>query len=104
MAWLALLLAAAFEIGFTTSLRFVDQFRNLPAVAAFVVCITASLGLVEFAARTIPLGTAYAIWTGIGAAGTVAIGMIWFGEPVSAARIGLIAAIIVAAALLKLTG
>lgn len=86
MAWLALIAGGLFEVGFTTSLRFVDGFRNGPWVAAFLVSVTLSMGLLEYAGRTIPLGTAYAIWAGIGAAGTAIVGIAWFGEPASVVR------------------
>lgn len=103
MAWLFLVLGGAFEVGFTTPLRHVDGFRNLTATAGFLVCVVLSLALLEIANRTIPPGTAYAIWTGIGAIGTVVIGMIWFGEPASAIRVALILGIVGCAAGLKLT-
>ncbi len=74
MAWLYLMLASLFEVGFTTTLRLSDSFRNLPATAGFLVCVFLSLLFLELANRSIPLGTAYAIWTGIGAIGTVVIG------------------------------
>ena len=98
MAWLALVLGGLFEVGFTTSLRFVEGFRNVPWVLAFLFAVTMSMGLLEYAGRTIPLGTAYAIWAGVGAAGTVVVGMIWFGESTSPVRLlllgGLIACIV----------
>jgi quaternary ammonium compound-resistance protein SugE len=103
MAWLWLILGGMFEVGFTTSLRFVDGFRNLPWTLAFLVSVGLSMALLEIAARTIPMGTAYAVWTGIGAIGTVAIGMIWFGEPATTVRALLIFVIIAAIAGLKLT-
>ncbi len=103
MAWVYLIVGGLFEVGFTTSLRFVDNYKNLPAVAAFLVCVTLSLVFLELASKTIPLGTAYAIWTGMGAAGTVGIGMIWFHEPTSVLRGLLIAGIIGCAIGLKLT-
>ena len=103
MAWLYLMLAAAFEVGFTTTLRLSDNFRNLPATGGFIVCVVLSLWFLELANRAIPLGTAYAIWTGIGALGTVVIGMIWFGEPATAVRFALIAGIIGCAIGLKVT-
>jgi len=103
MAWFWLILGGAFEVGFTTSLRFVDGFRNLPWTIAFLVSVGLSMALLELAARTIPMGTAYAVWTGIGAIGTVVIGMIWFGEPATTVRVLLILAIIAAIAGLKLT-
>ncbi len=103
MAWVLLMLGGLFEVGFTTSLRFVDGFRNIPWTATFLVSVSISMGLLEYAARTIPMGTAYAIWGGIGAAGTVIVGIWFFGEPVNSARILLIFVIVVAIAGLRLT-
>ena len=71
MAWFWLILGGLFEVGFTTSLRFVDGFRNLPWTLAFLVSVAISMALLELASRTIPMGTAYAVWGGIGAIGTV---------------------------------
>ncbi|HEX8256022.1 MAG TPA: multidrug efflux SMR transporter [Allosphingosinicella sp.] len=87
MAWALLLLGGLFEVGFTTCLRFVEGFRNLPWTLGFLASVTLSMGLLEYAARTIPMGTAYVVWGGIGAIGTVAVGMIWFGEPTTTLRI-----------------
>ncbi len=81
MAWFWLILGGLFEVGFTTSLRFVDGFRNVPWTIAFLVSVTISMGLLELAARTIPMGTAYAVWGGIGAVGTVIVGIAFFDEP-----------------------
>ena len=103
MAWLWLILGGVFEIGFTTSLRFVDGFRNLPWTLAFLASVTVSMALLEVAARTIPMGTAYAVWGGIGAIGTVAVGMLWFGEPATTVRMLLIFVIVAAIAGLRLT-
>jgi quaternary ammonium compound-resistance protein SugE len=103
MAWFLLILGGLFEVGFTTSLRFVDGFRNWPWTAAFLVSVTLSMGLLEYAARTIPMGTAYAVWGGIGAVGTVIVGMAWFGEPTTTVRVLLILAIVAAIAGLRLT-
>ena len=94
MAWLWLILGGLFEVGFTTSLRFVDGFRNVPWTLAFLGSVAVSMGLLEFASRSIAMGTAYAVWGGIGAVGTVLAGMAWFGEPVSSLRLVLIASII----------
>ncbi len=103
MAWLWLIIGGLFEVGFTTSLRFVDGFRNVGWTIVFLVSVTISMALLELAARTIPMGTAYAVWGGIGAVGTVAVGMIWFGEPTAMVRILLIFAIVMAIAGLRLT-
>ena len=103
MAWFYLIIGGLFEIGFTTSLRFVDGFRNLPWTLAFLVSVGISMALLELAARQIPLGTAYAVWGGIGAVGTVMVGMIWFDEPATTIRLLLILAIVAAIAALRLT-
>ena len=94
MAWFLLILGGLFEVGFTTSLRFVDGFRNLPWTGAFLASVTLSMGLLEVAARSIPMGTAYAVWGGIGALGTVLVGILFFGEPFSLARLLLIAGLL----------
>ena len=98
MAWTILVIGGLFEVGFTTSLRFVDGFRNLGWTLAFLASVTLSMALLEYAARTIPMGTAYAVWGGIGAAGTVIVGICFFGESLGAIRLilllGLIACIV----------
>lgn len=104
MAWLWLIIGGLFEVGFTTSLRFVDGFRNAAWTIAFLASVTVSMGLLEWASRTIPMGTAYAVWGGIGAVGTVAVGMAFFGEPVSSIRLVLIALIVGAIGALRTTG
>ena len=86
-AWIVLLIGGCFEVGFTTCLRFVDGFRNLPWTIGFLISVAISMTLLEVAARTIPMGTAYAVWGGIGALGTVLVGIIWFGEPAGSVRI-----------------
>lgn len=103
MAWAWLILGGLFEVGFTTSLRFVDGFRNWPWTIAFLVSVTISMGLLELAARSIPMGTAYAVWGGIGAVGTVLVGILWFNEPAGTVRVLLILAIVAAIAGLRLT-
>ena len=101
LAWALLLLGGLFEVGFTTSLRFVEGFRNGPWVAAFVVCVTASMLLLQQAARVIPMATAYAVWVGIGAAGTLGVGYM-LGEPIGPVRLLLVVLIIAAVIGLKL--
>ena len=102
MAWLFLILGGCFEVGFTTCLRFVDGFRNIPWTLGFLASVSLSMGLLEVASRAIPMGTAYAVWGGIGALGTVVVGMIWFGEPINAVRLLLIAGLVGCIAGLKL--
>ena len=103
MAWFWLILGGLFEVGFTTSLRFVDGFRNLPWAIVFLVSVAISMALLELAARSIPMGTAYAVWGGIGAVGTVVVGILFFNEPSTLVRILLIFGIVAAIAGLKFT-
>src|SRR5215212_4534966 len=103
MPWLWLIVGGLFEVGFTTALRFVDGFRNLPWTLAFLVSAYISMALLELASRSIPMGTAYAVWAGIGAVGTVLVGILFFAEPASLLRVLLIFAIVAAIAGLKLT-
>ena len=103
MAWLWLIVGGLFEVGFTTSLRFVDGFRNVPWTIAFLVSVAISMALLEFASRSIPMGTAYAVWGGIGAVGTVVVGIAFFDEPGTLIRMLLILAIVAAIAGLRLT-
>jgi quaternary ammonium compound-resistance protein SugE len=103
MAWALLILGGFFEVGFTTTLRYVDGFRNLPWTLAFLVSVAISMALLEYAARTIPMGTAYAVWGGIGAIGTVCVGMLWFGEPATTVRMLMIFGIVFCIAGLRLT-
>ena len=103
MAWFWLILGGVFEVGFTTALRFVDGFRNVPWTLAFLVSVAISMALLELAARSIPMGTAYAVWGGIGALGTVVVGILWFDEPATLIRLLLILMIVAAIAGLRLT-
>ncbi len=102
MAWLWLCIGGLFEVGFTTSLRFVDGFRNVPWTFTFLVSVALSMGLLEYAARTIPMGTAYAVWGGIGAAGTVLVGIAFFGESLGTIRLLLLVGLIFCIVGLKL--
>ena len=81
MAWVWLIVGGLFEVGFTTSLRFVDGFRNVPWTIVFLISVGISMALLELAARTIPMGTAYAVWGGIGAVGTVLVGIAFSRNP-----------------------
>ncbi len=81
MAWLYLILGGLFEVGFTTCLGLSNNFRHAGWTVAFLISVTLSMILLGKAAQTIPLGTAYAVWTGIGAVGTVLVGMVLFKEP-----------------------
>lgn len=87
MHWTLLFVAAVFEIAWAVGLKYVDGFTRLWPSVAVVAAMLISMGLLALAARGLPIGTAYAIWTGIGAAGTAIGGMILFDEPASAARV-----------------
>lgn len=81
MAWFYLVLAGLFEVAFTTSLKLSNNFTNLRWSIGFFISITLSFVLLNKAVQTIPMGTGYAVWTGIGAVGTTIIGIILFKEP-----------------------
>lgn len=98
MVWLVLGLAGLFEIAWAVGIKYTEGFSRLWPSVGTVAAMVASVLLLGHAVKTLPLGTAYAIWTGIGAVGTALAGMALFGEAVTAARlvcIGLIAAGIV---------
>jgi len=103
MAWLFLLIAGFFEIVWAISLKYTDGFTRLWPSVATVVAMGISMVCIAFALRTIPMGTAYAMWTGIGAAGTVIVGIMWFNEPHGAVRILSLVAIIIGIIGLKLS-
>jgi quaternary ammonium compound-resistance protein SugE len=103
MAWIWLIIGGLFEVGFTTSLRFVEGFRNVTWTLAFLVSVAISMALLELAARTIPMGTAYAVWGGIGAVGTVLVGIAFFNEPATLIRALLILTIVAAIAGLRVS-
>ncbi|MFI9651170.1 SMR family transporter [Guyparkeria halopsychrophila] len=94
-AWLLLLAAGLLEIIWATGLRFTDGFSRLLPTVAVLVIAWLSFYLLAVAMRDIPMGTAYAIWTGIGATGVAMIGILWFKEPASLARLGFIAMIVI---------
>lgn len=81
MAWTYLIIAGLFEVGFTTSLKMSNNFSQRWWSLMFFICITLSFHFLNKAIQEIPIGTAYAVWTGIGATGTVIIGMTFFKEP-----------------------
>jgi quaternary ammonium compound-resistance protein SugE len=101
MAWIYLLLAGAFEVGFTTAIRFIDGWKPWPFLL-FLACAVASAIFLYKALDSIPLGTAYAVWTGIGAAGTVLLGIVFFKEPADTLRLLFLATLIASILGLKL--
>ena len=102
-AWLILLAAGLLEIVWATGLRFTDGFSRLVPTVIVLAIAWASFYLLALAMREIPMGTAYAIWTGIGATGVAILGILWFKEPATAARLGFIALIVVGIVGLKWT-
>lgn len=80
MAWLILIIAGLFEVGFTTCLKLSNNFSDWRWTAGFLFCATLSFILLSKAAQTLPLGTSYAVWTGVGAAGTALVGILFFKE------------------------
>lgn len=94
MSWFFLVLAGLFEVGFTTCLKLSDSFSRLWPSLGFIFCAVVSFWLLTRATQTIPLGTAYAVWTGIGAFGTAVIGIYAFGDPATALRLVFLAVLI----------
>jgi quaternary ammonium compound-resistance protein SugE len=95
MAWVLLFVAGLFEIGWAVGLKYTDGFTRPWPTLATAIALVASMALLGLAARTLPIGSAYAVWTGIGAAGTAVAGIWLFNEPATTVRllcIGLIVA------------
>lgn len=101
MPWILLLLASLFEIAWAVGLKFTGGFTRFWPSVGTVAALVISVGLLGVAAKSIPIGTAYAVWTGIGAAGTVLCGIALLGEPVSATRLACVGLILTGAIGLK---
>src|SRR5215204_1009677 len=97
MPWVLLLAAGVFETGFAVMLKLSDGFSKLLPTILFCVFALVSFGLLNLALRDLPVGTAYAVWTGIGAAGTAVVGILALGEPSDALRIVCISLIVIGA-------
>jgi quaternary ammonium compound-resistance protein SugE len=94
MAWFVLFIAGLFEIGWAVGLKFTEGFtRPIPTILTGV-SLVASMGLLGWAVKTLPLGTAYAVWTGVGAVGTAVVGILVFKEPATAGRLVCLALIV----------
>ena len=104
MAWVLLGLAGLLEVGFAVSLSYSNGCSRVGPSLLFVAFGAASLVLLNLAVKTLPIGTAYAVWTGVGAAGTALLGIMLLGEPADALRLACIALIVVAVIGLQLTG
>ena len=94
MAWIYLLVAGVLEVGWAVGLKYTDGFSRLVPSVLTAGCMIASLGMLGLALKSLPLGTAYAIWTGVGTVGTVILGIALFGEPAGALRLVCIALIV----------
>ncbi|MEO3891619.1 multidrug efflux SMR transporter [Nonomuraea sp. B5E05] len=94
MAWILLVLAGLFEIAMALSLKLSNGFTHLAWTLSFLGTAVLSFGLLSYALKTLEVGTAYAVWTGVGAAGTAILGMIAMGDEVSLPRIACIALIL----------
>lgn len=103
MAWGALVLAGIFEIGWAIGLKYTDGFTRLWPTAATVAAMVISFALLGVAVKAIPVGTAYAVWVGIGAVGTAILGMVLLGEAVNAGRVVSLGLVVVGIIGLKLT-
>ena len=103
MGWIYLLLAGLFEIGWAVGLKESQGFTRFWPAVATVACLAVSLGFLGLALRGLPLGSAYAVWTGIGAVGTVIFGIAVLGETASPARLAFLAMIVAGIAGLKMT-
>jgi quaternary ammonium compound-resistance protein SugE len=103
MAWILLVVAGLFEVGWAIGLKYTEGFTRLWPSVGTVAAMAASVGLLGWAMRTLPVGTAYAVWTGIGAVGTVALGIALFAEPATASRLACVALILAGIVGLKLT-
>ena len=101
MAWIAVITAGLLEVGFATMLKLSSGFTKLWPSLAFIVFAAGSFSLLSWSLKVLPIGTAYAVWTGIGAAGTAILGMIIFKDQVSVARITAIVFIITGVVLLN---
>ncbi len=103
MAWLFLLVAGLCEIGWAIGLKYTEGFTRLLPTIGTVVAMAASIGCLGLALKSLPVGTAYAVWTGIGAIGTAALGIYLFNEPATVLRLACIGLILSGIIGLKIT-
>ena len=102
MGWIILFFAGLTEVGWAVGLKYTEGFTRLVPSVLTVACMALSLGLLGLALKTLPIGTAYAVWTGIGTIGTALLGILLFGESASALRLACIALIVAGIVGLKL--
>ncbi len=94
MAWTYLFIAGLFEIGWAIGLKYTDGFTKLVPSLLTLACMIVSFGFLGLALKTLPVGTAYAIWTGVGAVGTALMGIYLFGDPATTGRLVAISVIV----------
>lgn len=104
MDWLYLVIAGLLEIAWATGLKYTQGFTRLWPSLGTIACMAVSFFFLSLALKTIPIGTGYAVWTGIGAAGTAVVGMVLFGESRDVARILCLLLVVAGIAGLKLSG
>ena len=102
MPWIILIIAGLFEIGWAIGLKYSEGFTRLWPSVGTVAAMAVSLCLLGIAMKSLPVGTAYAVWVGVGAVGTVILGIVLFNEPLNALRVGSVALIIAGLVGLKL--
>jgi quaternary ammonium compound-resistance protein SugE len=102
MAWAILFVAGLMEIGWAIGLKYTEGFTKLVPSVLTLACMLASIVLLGLAVKTLPIGTAYAVWTGIGAVGTAILGIVLFGDPATALRLACIGLIVAGIIGLKL--
>ncbi|GAA4918049.1 multidrug efflux SMR transporter [Streptomyces coeruleoprunus] len=104
MAWVLLIVAGLLEVGWSIGMKFTDGFTRLWPSLLTGLGIVTSMALLAQAAKTLPIGTAYGVWVGIGAAGAAVVGMAVLGEPATAARVFFVCLLLVSVVGLKATG
>lgn len=104
MAWIHLLIAAAFEVQWAITMRYTQGFTRLWPSLLCIAGMAVSVYFLALAQRALPVGTSYAVWTGLGAAGTAILGMVLFNEPRDVARLACLALIVAGVLGLKLAG
>jgi quaternary ammonium compound-resistance protein SugE len=102
MAWIVLFIAGLMEVSWAIGLKYTEGFTRLVPSVVTLVCMALSVILLALALKSLPIGTAYAVWTGIGAVGTAILGIVLFGEPATAARLACIGLIVAGIGGLKL--
>jgi quaternary ammonium compound-resistance protein SugE len=102
MAWLLLFIAGLLEVGWAVGLKYTEGFSRLVPSVLTLFCMAASIGMLGLALKSLPMGTAYAVWTGIGAVGTAILGIVLFGDPAGVARVACIGLIVAGIVGLKL--